>query len=167
MASLRARKAPHSQFESDPLLDQFMPGYKARELILRTRTDRLARPQAVIAEMKTLGWSVLSGELPPDQFATFHEPGYVKILWTSRADTLGPAESMARTETRFTTTDPAAHARFRQYWSFFLPGIILIRRISLGLVKKEAERRARSVRRRLTNRTVAKSDFATSEDSYR
>jgi len=40
------------------------------------------------------------------------------------------------------TTDPAARAKFRRYWSFLSPGIFLIRWISLGPLKAEAERRA-------------------------
>ncbi len=137
--------------------------FKTRELVLRARPDTSVRPQALITQMKALGWGVLAEipdreivmgaatqpwmanvvmhALPPDQFVAFHEPGYVKIAWTLRADSSGPAESIARTETRVTTTDPTAHAKFRRYWSFFSPGIILIRHICLGLVKKEAERR--------------------------
>ena len=42
------------------------------------------------------------------------------------------------------TTNPAARAKFRRYWSFLSPGIILIRWISLGPLKAEAERRARA-----------------------
>jgi hypothetical protein len=40
------------------------------------------------------------------------------------------------------TTDLAARAKFRRYWSFLSPGIILIRWISLAPLKAEAERRA-------------------------
>jgi len=137
--------------------------FKTRELVLRARPDTSVRPQALTTQMKALGWSVLAEipdreivmgaatqpwmanvvmrALPPDQFVAFHEPGYVKIAWTLRADSIGPAESIARTETRVATTDPTAPAKFRRYWSFFSPGIILIRHICLGLVKKEAERR--------------------------
>ena len=86
--------------------------------------------------------NVVMRALPPDEFAAFREPGCVKIVWTLRADPTGSAESVARTETRVTTTEPTARAEFRRYWSFFSPGIILIRHIALGLVKKEAERRA-------------------------
>jgi hypothetical protein len=39
-------------------------------------------------------------------------------------------------------TDPAARARFRGYWSFFSPGMMLIRWVSLWPLKREAERRA-------------------------
>lgn len=143
--------------------------FKTRELVLRSRLDGVARPRALLAQMKALGWGVLAEipdreivmgaatqpweanvvmrALPPDQFAAFRDPGYVKIVWTLRADPTGSAESVARTETRVTTTDPTARAKFRRYWSFFSPGIILIRHISLGLVKKDAERRARTSNR--------------------
>jgi hypothetical protein len=70
----------------------------------------------------------------------------VKIVWILGADPIGPTESIARTETRAATTDPTARARFWWYWSCFLPGIVLIRRVLLGLVKAEAERRAREAR---------------------
>jgi hypothetical protein len=140
--------------------------FKTRELVLRARPDGSVRPTALIAQMKALGWGVLAEipgreivmgaatqpwearvvmrALPADEFAAFREPGYVKIVWTLRADPTGSAESVARTETRVTTTDPTARAKFRRYWSFFSPGIIWIRYISLGLVKKDAERRART-----------------------
>jgi hypothetical protein len=40
-------------------------------------------------------------------------------------------------------TDPLARAKFRWYWSMFSPGVLLIRRATLRLVKADAERRAR------------------------
>ena len=79
----------------------------------------------------------------PDEFAAFHEPGHVKIAWTLRADPVGTNKSVFRTETRAVCTDPAARAKFRSYWAFLSPGIILIRRLSLGPLKKAAEYRAR------------------------
>jgi hypothetical protein len=81
--------------------------------------------------------------LPPAEFAAFHEPGYAKIAWTLRADPISASESVARTETRVATTDRAARAAFRRYWSLVSPGVALIRRVSLRLVKAEAERRVR------------------------
>ena len=50
---------------------------------------------------------------------------------------------MFRTETRAVATDQRARARFRKYWAFASPGIVLIRWLSLRPVKREAERRAR------------------------
>ena len=78
--------------------------------------------------------------VPPADFPTFSEPGYVKIVWTLRADLDGHGGSIFRTETRAAATDRFARIRFRRYWSFLSPGIILIRRASLGTVKAAAER---------------------------
>jgi hypothetical protein len=41
----------------------------------------------------------------------------------------------------FFATDAYARAKFRQYWSFLSPGIIVIRWASLHALKSEAERR--------------------------
>jgi hypothetical protein len=81
--------------------------------------------------------------LSPDAFASFNEPGYVKIVWTLRADATSPHDSVFRTETRVVTTDAAARAKFRWYWARFSPGIQLIRSLSLGPTRRDAERRAR------------------------
>jgi hypothetical protein len=139
--------------------------FKGRELILGSEPGSAKRPRGLLALTQTLGWRVLA-EIPgrevvlgavtqpwkanvvfrglaPDRFADFNEPDYVKIVWNLRADPVGPNESMARTETRVATTDPAARRKFRRYWSIFSPGIILIRRATLHLAKREAERRLR------------------------
>ena len=137
---------------------------KARELILRATPDHRPRPRGLLAETQALGWGVLADvperevvagavtrpweanvtfrALPPDQFAAFNEPGYVKIVWTLRVEPIGANESIFRTETRVIATDPAARSKFRWYWSFFSPGIIVIRWSVLGPIKREAERRA-------------------------
>jgi hypothetical protein len=41
-------------------------------------------------------------------------------------------------------TDAAARSKFRWYWARFSPGIVLIRRLSLGPLRRDAERLARS-----------------------
>jgi len=139
--------------------------FKAREWILRSHPARDPETRALLSQMRAIGWGVLAEipgreivmgavtqpwradvvfrPLPPDEFAAFREPDYVKIAWTLRADSLGAAESIFRTETRVLTTDPTARAKFRRYWSFVSPGIIVIRWMSLGPLKAEAERRAR------------------------
>jgi hypothetical protein len=78
--------------------------------------------------------------LAPDAFAAFDERDYVKIAWTLRADPLAGDESVARTETRVATTDSSARRKFRRYWSLVSPGIVVIRREALRIVKAEAER---------------------------
>ena len=45
------------------------------------------------------------------------------------------------------TTDPTARTKFRWYWARFSPGIVLIRRVMLGPLKTDAERRALETRR--------------------
>ena len=137
---------------------------RAREIILGAKPGDRRSPRGLLAEMQLLGWGVLADvpgrevvmgavtkpweanvtfrALPPDQFAAFKEPGYVKIAWTIRADQVSGSESVFRTETRAIATDPEARSKFRRYWSFLSPGIIVIRWALLGPVKKEAERRA-------------------------
>src|SRR5262245_40294075 len=141
---------------------------RAREIILGATPADRPRPRGLLAEMQALGWGVLADvpgrevvmgavtrpweanvtfrALPPDQFAAFNEAGYVKIAWTIRADPITATESVFRTETRAVATDPSARTKFRRYWSFLSPGIIVIRWAVLGPVKQEAERRARESR---------------------
>ena len=66
----------------------------------------------------------------------------MKIVWTLRATRWVPP-NRSSFETRAVTTDRASRAKFRRDWSFLSPGIILIRWLSLGPLKVEAERRAR------------------------
>ena len=136
-----------------------------REVILGATPDDWPRPRGLLAETQSLGWGILADvperqvvvgavtkpweanvtfrALPPSQFVAFDEPGHVKIAWTIRADPISGTESVFRTETRAMATDADARTRFRRYWSFLSPGIIVIRWALLGPVKKGAERRAR------------------------
>ncbi|MHA6793983.1 hypothetical protein ACVGVM_10815 [Pseudonocardia bannensis] len=122
------------------------------------------RYRGLVDEALALGWGVLTEApgreivvgcytqpwhrqvrfhaLAPEDFATFSEPGYVKIAWTVGAEPIGPGESMFVTRTRVAATDPVARRRFRRYWVPMSAGIVLIRYLSLPLVKREAERRA-------------------------
>lgn len=137
----------------------------------RREEDRLKEsslPQELAARMKAIGWVVLA-EIPghevvfgavtqpwvarpvfqsvrPEEFAEFNQPGYVKIAWTLRTDPVSAAECIARTETRATTTDATARAKFRRYWSLVLPGIVLIRRILLRAIRQKAELRAKEIK---------------------
>ncbi len=146
---------------------------RAREVILGAAPDDRPRPRGLLADMQALGWGVLAEvperevvvgavtkpweanvtfrALPPDQFAAFSEPGYVKIVWTLRADPISATESMFRTETRAIATDAGARATFRRYWALLSPGIIVIRWAVLGPVKSEAERRAEGMRSRASD----------------
>src|SRR5262245_17753981 len=147
--------------------------FKGRELALGAKPEDAARPRGLVAFTKALGWGVLAEvpgreivtgavtkpwaanpvfrALPPEMFATFNEPDYVKIIWTLRADPLKTGATLARTETRVVATDRAARKKFRRYWSIFSPGVVLIRRVALRLTKLDAERRA-DARRRTAHR---------------
>jgi hypothetical protein len=76
-----------------------------------------------------------------DSFAASSQPGLVKIAWTLEAEPLGPALTRFRTETRALATDDASRKKFKAYWRKVWIGIVLIRRLALAAVKKEAERR--------------------------
>ena len=100
--------------------------FRTRELVLGAEPDAVTRPKGLLAQTASLGWGVLAEKpgreivvgavtqpwmanvvfraLPPDEFRAFAEPGYVKIIWTLRADPVGSEESMFRTETRVATT---------------------------------------------------------------
>ncbi len=135
--------------------------FRAREIVLgATHTDVPRR--GLLAQTKELGWGLLAEipgreivmgavtrpwdpnpkfrALPPDDFAAFDEPGYVKIAWTLRADDAGEGASIHRSETRAVATDAVARRKFRRYWAAFSAGVALIRYVALRLVRREAER---------------------------
>ncbi len=137
--------------------------FAVRELPARLRGSATPRePRSLVDETQALGWRILSEEpgralvmgeytrtwegevtfhgLAPEMFAGFGEPGWVKIAWTLEALPLGTARSRFVTRTRAYATDAESRERFRRYWAMASPGIRLIRRSSLGLVKREAER---------------------------
>jgi hypothetical protein len=125
------------------------------------RARRDSRAEIVVGAV-TKPWepNVTFRSLAPDEFSGFAEPGYVKIAWTLRADHISDRQSIFRTETRVLATSPSARARFRRYWAFLSPGIILIRWMSLAPLKAEAERRAQqgahAMRERITPSAVEK-----------
>jgi hypothetical protein len=142
--------------------------FKGRDLLLRSASEHEPRPRGLLALARSLGWEVLA-ETPgreivvgavtrpwqadvvfrpiaPAQFAAFSEPDYVKIAWTLGVDPVSDQVSMFRTETRAVATDANARRKFRRYWAFLSPGIILIRRAALGRLRTDAEQRARAAR---------------------
>jgi hypothetical protein len=156
--------------EMDILRSPLVRGvFRGRELLMGVEhADAASKPMPLIDQVLTLGWRILAEEpgreivlgavtrpweptprfesVPSSDFAAFAEPGYVKIAWNLLAEASGPENSMFRTETRVMATDPVARRRFRRYWAMVSPGIVLIRRESLRLVRGEAERRYRAER---------------------
>jgi hypothetical protein len=144
--------------------------FRAREVLMRSAPDGRPLPHGLLAQTQALGWrelarvpdrEVVMGAvtkpwesnptfrgIPPEQFRAFDEPGYVKIVWTLRAEPRSGGSTF-HTETRVLATDRDARRRFRVYWAFLSPGIWLIRWIGLRPMKAEAERRAASREDRL------------------
>jgi hypothetical protein len=137
--------------------------FKMRQFAMRARSDEGEHPRGLVDATRALGWGVLAElpdreivmgavtrpwepnvtfrALPPDDFAAFSEPGFVKIVWTLRADPIDATTSTFRTETRAVATDELARLRFRRYWALVAPGIALIRRCSLQPLRRAAEQR--------------------------
>ena len=90
--------------------------FKTRAWFLGTSSKDTLEAQELLVQMKKLGWRVLA-EIPgreivvgavtqpwmadvvfqgvsPDEFAAFNQPGFVKIVWTLRADPVGIGESL-------------------------------------------------------------------------
>ena len=140
--------------------------FKGRELLMGAAPGERRKPQSLLSEVLALGWRILAEDLgrelvlgavtqpweaevkfrglPSEEFAQFQEPGYAKIAWTMVVEPTGPGSSIFRTETRVATTDSESRRRFRRYWSMVSPGVVLIRREMLRLVRAEAGRRYRS-----------------------
>ncbi len=137
--------------------------FRARQLLMGGRLVESGRTGSFIDEVLALGWRVLQETpgrqlvfgavtqpwradvvfrgIPPEEFAAFAEPGYVKILWTIEVAPGEGDSSIFRTETRALATDAESRDRFRRYWTLVSPGILTIRREMLRQVRREAERR--------------------------
>ena len=141
--------------------------FRAREVALGAIPDEQGRPRGLLAATQSWGWGVLAEKpdrevvfgavtrpweanvvfrsVPPAQFATYTEPGNVKIIWTLCAKPIGPNATLFLTETRAVATDPSARRQFRKYWAFASPGIAAIRWLSLLPLKRDAEQRVRAL----------------------
>jgi hypothetical protein len=141
---------------------------KSRKLIMRDEGEEMDR-RPFLEQVHAMGWGLLQEvpgramvfgavtkpwesevrfhPLPPAKFAAFRSPGWAKIIWTLEVDPATRDRSVFRTRTRVATTDATARKRFRSYWSKVKPGVMLIRQQALGLVKSDAEKRARAIAR--------------------
>jgi hypothetical protein len=74
--------------------------------------------------------------VPASEFLTFDQPGFAKIAWSIAVAPDG-AGSLLQLETRVVTTDAQSRQLFGRYWMVFGPFIKLVRRMILGLLKRD------------------------------
>lgn len=140
---------------------------RVRALVLGSGPEKLkSRSLGLVDQAKAWGWGELAENpgreivfaavtqpwapapvfrsLARDEFASFQEPGFVKIVWMLRVDPIDRGNSILSTETRVATADPVSHAKFRRYWSWASPGMFLIRWTALRTARDEAEQRVRA-----------------------
>ncbi len=140
--------------------------FTTRARVLRAEAPHFVGSKGLIADMRDLGWGVLSHTpgrewvmgavtkpweadvvfkaIEPERFARFDTPGFVKIAWTIEAEPLdGGARSRVRTRTRVVATDAESRHRFQRYWRTFGVGIVLIRKLTVAEIRRQAERRYR------------------------
>ncbi len=151
--------AKEMDFGSSPMIRSI---FKAREVLFGSKEATTPPPKGLVASTLSMGWAVLAEladreivigaatkpweanpvfrALSPEEFAAFSEPDYVKIAWTLRADPTEDGGSVFRTDTRAIATDENARKKFRVYWSFLSPGIILIRSAMLRSLRHAADR---------------------------
>jgi len=138
--------------------------FKLRGLVLGGSLEHAPPRLGLVEQARAWGWGVLSeipGQeivfgavtqpwlanpvfraLPAEEFAQFNDPGFVKIVWTIRTTKVHSMRSLVSTETLACTTDSLSRAKFRRYWAFVCPGVLLIRLQALRLIRRCAERTA-------------------------
>lgn len=131
--------------------------FDARAFVMGVKPLPYEPPKHFVDAMKQVGWVILDEKpgqeiifgtlaqpwiadaafrtIPADEFTTFNEPGYVKILFNISVE----PDGLLQTETRVITTDAEARKRFRKYWALVNPGVKLIRIELLHGVKTAAE----------------------------
>jgi hypothetical protein len=81
-------------------------------------------------------------------FATFDEPGYVKLAMDLCVIPRADGCCTLRYEARTAATDETARHSFMRYWRLIRPGVGLVMGRAITLIRKQAERRQREQIRR-------------------
>jgi len=136
--------------------------FETRSVAMGSKPADIAIVKMFVDQMRQVGWAILDEKpdeeiifgvaaqpwiadagfrtISPELFATFNEPGWVKIVLNVAVS----ADGVLSTETRVVSTDAEARKRFRRYWAFVLPGVKLIRFELLRGMKAQAEAAARA-----------------------
>jgi hypothetical protein len=138
--------------------------FRLRELVFRLKPAPRLNPRGIVEETLAMGWRRLAERpgrelvmgavtqpwvgdvkfrgLSPDEFASFDEPNFVKIAWTLEVEPCTGDVTRFRTQTRVLATDRWSRMRFRFYWLFAGPFILMIRRLGNRVIRREAQMRA-------------------------
>ena len=73
------------------------------------------------------------------EFAGFDQPGFAKLVESTRVDPYGERSSIVTTETRVRCTDPDSRRRFRRYWLIVGPFSQLLRKTALRVLARKLE----------------------------
>ncbi|HET7519562.1 MAG TPA: hypothetical protein VFN05_18100, partial [Actinomycetes bacterium] len=73
------------------------------------------------------------------EFAAFDQPGFAKLVESTRVDPYGERASIVTMETRVICTDQASRRRFRRYWLVVGPCSHLLRRTALRVWARSLE----------------------------
>lgn len=145
---------------------QSVPAVRAifwlREMLLGAKGHSSRTPQGVLEETRNLGWGVLAEKpgrfvicgarcqpwladvkfsaLSSEEFASYSEPGQVKIAWTLEAEEVARGVTQFAQETRAVATDLDSRKKFLRYWRWARFGIIAMRQLMLPAVRRAAER---------------------------
>jgi hypothetical protein len=133
---------------------------------LRRRADQTrapTRPRFRLRDLPAMGWMLLGerpgaelvfgqvgkpwkarGGAPAEpvtrtEFAGFDQPGFAKLVESTRVDPYGERASIVTTETRVRCTDPDSLRRFQRYWLVAGPCSQLLRRTALHVWAKTLE----------------------------
>ncbi len=154
--------AQRVKLRDSPLVRGIMFARTLPSLLSRRAVER-PLDRSLLEETLSLGWQAIGSHpgreivmaavtepwkgtvtfhgMPRDAFLAFDQPGYAKIVWSLESIGLEPAAAVFLTETRVLLTSEDARRRFRRYWRLVVPGVVLIRREMLRLVRRDAERR--------------------------
>lgn len=96
-------------------------------------------------------------------FAGFDEPGYAKLAMSFELRALPGGRTALRYAARTATTDEEARRRFARYWRVIRPGVWLVMRRALALIRRDAERRMASTAGPARTRGATSSNAGTEE----
>lgn len=113
---------------SDPASGYMQIAQNEREMVF----GGLGRVRATKGEAPILS--------PPAAFASFHEPGFVKVAFNLKVDDAGNGWTTISTETRLHALDAGSLRATAVYWRLIYPGSGMLRTMWLQAARSRAEK---------------------------